>query len=147
MNPPTASETIFNIGIGTIAAIIISLLGVLWKSISGVDKRLSELHEKHNQRETSNEVRLTKLEVTWDMMGLKAAKALHSPHTPELDELLEKLYKTYDSTYDLTMKEWKELEKMTREIEEDVTLGKGERYLAGIVNSLCDHKLIGFPKD
>lgn len=91
--------------------------------------------------------RITRVETIISMWNTKFAEILHSPHTPELDALLEKLVKSYrDKHFDLTMAEWTELQKMTCELENDTTLAKGERMLAGMVNATCEHKLMGCKK-
>lgn len=86
--------------------------------------------------------RLSIVETVLKMIGKNAAKALHSPHTPELDALLEKYLKTYtDRHYEMSRDEWKDLKDKCNIIIEDLTISKGERLLAGIIDALCSHKL------
>lgn len=99
-------------------------------------------HNKHQENHTEVIVRLVKLEVLWSMMNKQAAEILHSPHTPELDLLLEKLVKTYnDRNYELTCKEWEQLQEMTQKLKEDENEPKGSRLLAAMVYAQCCHKL------
>jgi hypothetical protein len=78
--------------------------------------------------------RLTKLETVISMMGESAARALHSPHTPELDALLDKYI---DNNYELSPAEWGELRQLCVLIEDDKTLARQERMLAGTVKAMC----------
>lgn len=82
--------------------------------------------------------RLTKMETTLDLIGMKAANVLHSPHTPELDRLLEKYV---SREYELTLDEWKELNDRCEAIENDTSNPKDQRALAAIVSALCHHKM------
>lgn len=87
--------------------------------------------------------RVATLEARWEMVNKQAAEILHSPHTPELDILLEKLVRTYeDRHYELSTVEWSSLQSYCQGIKEDVTEPKGTRLLAGMIYSLCCHKLM-----
>lgn len=86
--------------------------------------------------------RLTRLETTIALMGVKAARILHSPHTPDLDRLLEKYV---DRDYELTYEEWTELLARCEAIENDLSNPKDQRALAAIVIAVCSHKLSKIP--
>ena len=90
---------------------------------------------------TSN--RITRVETLVSTFSRKAGEILHSPHTPELDALLEKYVKSYqDRHYELTYAEWEDLKRQCDALENDQTLAKGERLLAAMVSSVCEHKLL-----
>lgn len=86
--------------------------------------------------------RLTRLETTIALIGVKAARVLHSPHTPQLDRLLEKYI---DRNYELTSEEWQELLGRCQAIEDDLSNPKDQRALAAIVSAVCSHKLSKIP--
>lgn len=79
-----------------------------------------------------------------------AAEVLHNDDTPELDALLEKLVKSYhDHEYDLTLKEWQDLERLSAQIKDDLSREPGKRLsatavlaLASLANDLSKHKLM-----
>jgi hypothetical protein len=85
--------------------------------------------------------RVVRLETTISMFNEKAAAILHSPHTPELDALLEKLAMSYKQNLDMPESDWLELLLRTEEIENDLTLPKGERFLAAMTATTCRLRL------
>src|SRR5579863_711225 len=72
--------------------------------------------------------RVTALEVFIKTFIKGAAEILHNDDTPELDKLLEKLRQSYhDNHYDLTIEEWRELERLSAMVRDDMTREPGKR--------------------
>lgn len=83
--------------------------------------------------------RITRLEASWELLGIKAAKILHSPDDHhQIDGLLEKYV---DRHYELTFDEWRRLMEVCAEIENNKELPKGERILAAFLGAVSHHKL------
>lgn len=83
--------------------------------------------------------RVKVLEVTLDSFGRTAAKRLHSPHDPYgIDNILDKYL---DRNYELSYAEWEELLDRCREIENRADIDKEQKFLAGMLEAVCMHKL------
>lgn len=83
--------------------------------------------------------RVKVLEVMFDTIGRKAARALHSPHDPYgLDPLLDKYL---DRHYELSNPEWNELLERCKGTEKRDDVSTEQKFFAGMLEAVCMNKL------
>lgn len=84
--------------------------------------------------------RLTRMEVTFDLMGRKAIEAMHSPDDHlGLDHLIDEYVRR---NYELTLKEWQELKEICDLLINDKTISHETKALAVLGSALATHKMM-----
>lgn len=82
--------------------------------------------------------RVTAMETYMKVVLKGASEVLHNDDTPKLDALLEKLVRAYDDKdCRLSLTEWQELQRLTRQLKNDLNRDPGKRLAANLVNSLA----------
>ncbi len=86
----------------------------------------------------------SRLDMTIELWGKKAAKFLHSPTNHlGMDELLDKFLDRY---YEMSWKEWTELHEKCLATENDEKATEGERIYAAGLGIICEHRLHMLPR-
>lgn len=86
--------------------------------------------------------RLVRIETMLEVYGKKVARQLHSPTNHHgLDGYLDKYI---DNNYDMSQKEWEELQKKCDELIRNAHASDMEKGQAAFISALCTHKLMAY---